>query len=136
MRTSHARHLDEIEFALRELAAEFDPNAVSLCEAPTMWETAVRAARFAEAIAILLAPRVEQSGGWKRKGFRSAAEQLAAGAGTSVTAARALLDTSRRVAEQPKTEMALRRGDLSLAKAELVAGAVEIAPESADELLA
>jgi hypothetical protein len=31
MRTSHVRHINEIEFALRELAAEFDPNAVALC---------------------------------------------------------------------------------------------------------
>jgi hypothetical protein len=135
MRTSHARHLNEIEFALRELAAEFDPNAVALCEAPRLWQTAVRAARFAESIALLLAPRVEAAGVWKRKGYRTAAEQLAAEAGTSVPAAQSLLGTSKRVAAQPKTERALRAGELSMPKAELVAGAIEVAPDAADELL-
>src|SRR5690349_4653673 len=113
MRTSHARHLNEIEFALRELAQEFDPNAVALCEAPALWHLAMRAARYAESIALLLAPRVEASEVWKRKGFRSAAEYFAADAGTSVTAARSSLETSKRIAEQPKTEARLRAGDLS-----------------------
>ena len=51
---------------------------------------------------MLLAPRVEAAGEWKRKGYRSAAEQLAADAGTSVSAARSMLETSKRVAEQPE----------------------------------
>ena len=45
MRTSHARHLDEIEFALRELVAEFDPDAVALSDAPKVWQTAARVVR-------------------------------------------------------------------------------------------
>jgi hypothetical protein len=135
MRTSHARHLNEIEFALRELAAEFDPNAVPLCEAPKLWQTAMRAAGLAESIALLLAPRVDEAGAWKRNGHRTVADQLAADAGTSVNAAQRLLDTSKRVAEQPKTERALRAGELSMVKAELVAEAIEVAPDSADELL-
>ncbi len=39
------------------------------------------------------------------------------------------------MAEQPKTERALRAGELSSAKAEVVAGAIEVAPDSADRLL-
>jgi hypothetical protein len=46
------------------------------------------------------------------------------------------LDTSERVAAQPKTEAALRAGELSSRKAEMVAKAVEVAPDAADELLA
>jgi hypothetical protein len=84
---------------------------------------------------MLLAPRVDAAGEWKRKGFRAAAEQMAADAGTSVRAARAMLETSKRVAEQPETERALRAGDLSGPKAELVTGAVEVDPGSADRLL-
>jgi hypothetical protein len=135
-RTSYVRHLDEIEFALRELAQEFDPVAIALCEAPRMRETALRAARFAESIAMLLTPRVEAAGSWKRKGLRSAAEELANEAGTSVSAARSMLETSKRIAGQPQTEQKLRAGELSGRKAELVASAIEVAPDAAEELLA
>jgi len=46
-----------------------------------------------------------------------------------------MLETSQRVAEQPKVEQALRAGELSPAKVALVAGAVEIVPDAADGLL-
>jgi hypothetical protein len=120
---------------MRELVAEFDPDAVPLCEAPGVWATVDEVERLAASVKLLLARRVEESGSWKRNGFQSAAGQLAAVAGTSVSAARSLLETSRRVATQPKTEGALRAGQLSMSKAEVVAGAVEVAPEEADRLL-
>ena len=71
----------------------------------------------------------------KRAGHRTAAEQLSADAGTSVTAAQRLLDTSKRIAAQPETEQAFRAGELSMPKAELVTGAIEIAPDAAERLL-
>ena len=136
MRTSHARHLNEIEWALGELVEELDPDAVPLCETSAMWQTAARVGCLVDALKILLARRVDESGVWKRGGFRSAAEQLAADAGTSVLSAQGLLDTSKRVASQPKTARALRAGDLSARKAEVVAKAVEVAPDAEDQLLA
>ena len=136
MRTSHARHLGEIEFALRELVSEFDPDAVALCEVPAVWQTAARVGCLVDALKLLLARRVEEAQAWKQKGAKSAAEQLAADTGTSVGAAQGLLDTSKRVAEQPKSEAALRAGELSAGKAEAVAKAIEIAPDAADDLLA
>src|SRR5262249_39367675 len=132
MRMSHARQLNEIEFALGEFVAEFDPNAVPLCEATAMWRRAVQAARFADSIAMLLAPRVDEAREWKRKGYRTAADMLASDAGTTVASARSMLETSKRVTEQRKTEQALRAGDLSVTNAELVAAAIEVAPEQAD----
>src|SRR5689334_14248965 len=110
MRTSHARHLEQIEFALRELVDEFDPNAVALCDARRWFQAADRIERFGAALKTLVAPRVDAAGSWKREGFRSTAEMLAADAGTSVSAARGLLETSHRVADQPKTERSLRNG--------------------------
>src|SRR5690242_10596275 len=112
MRTSHARHLGEIEFALRELVDEFDPDAVALCDAPKMWQAFARVAGLATSAQTLLARRVEEAEAWKRNGFKTAAEQLAADAGTSVAAARTMLDTSKRVVDQPKTAQALRAGDI------------------------
>jgi len=120
---------------MRELVAEFDPHTVALCEAPDMFRTADRVERFAACLKALLAPRVEEAGLWKRTGHRTAAKQLAADAGTSVAAAQRLLDTSKRMAEQPETEQAFRAGELSMPKAELVAGAIEIAPDVAERLL-
>src|SRR5690242_13195300 len=104
MDRGHARHFGDVERVLGELVAEFDPDAVPLCEAPRLWETLAGCARLVASAQMLLAPRVEEAGEWKRKGFKSAAEQLAAVNGTSVNAAQSLLETSKRVAEQPKTE--------------------------------
>jgi hypothetical protein len=135
LRTSQARHLNEIEFALREWVAELDPDAVAFCDAPRTWQQLARMKVLVESAMILLADRVDKSGAWKRRGFRSAAEMLAADAGTTVTTAKSTLETSKRVTDQPKTQQALRTGELSAAKAALVAGAVEVDPESADRLL-
>ena len=74
---------------MRELVAEFDPNAVALCEAPAMWQAlAIGWSGFAATVKVLLA-------GAGRSGRRMEAqratgrqrEQLAADAGTSITAA-------------------------------------------------
>src|SRR5205823_2297133 len=77
-----------------------------------------------------------RGGKWRGEGFRSAAEQLAMRAGSSVASAQAMLDTSKQVAAQPKTAQGMRRGELSAAKAKLVAGAAKVAPEAEDGLLA
>jgi hypothetical protein len=136
MDPSHARFLADIERVLHEYVEELDPDALPLCETPRIFREADQIERLAAAIKTLVARRVDESGEWKRKGCKSAAEQLAADAGTSVTAAQGLLETSKRVAEQPKTAAALRAGELSSRKAEVVAKAVEVAPDAADDLLA
>ncbi len=130
-----ARHLGDIECALSELVAEFDPDAVPLGEAPVLWEQFDRVERLAASAKILLARRVDEAGAWKRNGYRSAAEQMAVKAGSSVSSAQALLDTSKQVAGQPKTAQAMRRGTLSAAKAKLVSSAAKAAPECEDGLL-
>src|SRR3954470_2650823 len=135
MSRARARHLGDIECALQELVADFDPDAVALCEAPSMWQAFARVERLAASAMTLLARRGGEAQTWRREGFRSAAEQLATRAGTSVSSARSMLETSQRVAEQPKTARAMRAGELSAAKAEVVAGAVEIAPDCEEQLL-
>ena len=84
---------------------------------------------------MLLARKVEEAGRWKRGGYRSAADQLAGIAGTSLTAAKNQLETSKKVRKLPATQNALRKGELSAAKAEAIAAAAEIAPEAEAELL-
>jgi hypothetical protein len=99
MRTAHARHVDHVELVLGERVEELDPNAVAPCEAPKLWEQYAHVARFAESAMILLARRVDEAAAWKRNGFKSAAEQMAADVGTSVGATQGVLDTSKRVAQ-------------------------------------
>jgi hypothetical protein len=135
MDRGHARHFGDVAFVMRELVAEFDPDAVPLCDAPGLWATVDEVERLAVAVKVLLARRVEDAGAWKRQGHRTAAEHMAAMAGTSVPAAQSLLETSKRVAKQPETERALRKGELSARKAELVAAASDVAPDAADRLL-
>ena len=56
-------------------------------------------------------------------------------AGTSVGTAKNQLKTSKKVAKLPATEQALRTGRLSVAKAEAIAAAADVAPEAEDDLL-
>src|SRR2546430_2647169 len=135
MDRGHARHVGDVERVLRELVAELDPDAVALCDALPLWETYDRVERLAASAKLMLARRVEEAGTWKCKGFHSAAEQLATSAGTSVSASRSMLDTSKHVADQPEIERALRLGELSMAKAELVSSAVSVAPDEGDRLV-
>ncbi len=119
---------------LRPRLAALDPDAVPLFDAPALWSEFAELGRLAEAATTLLARRVDQSCTWRSEGFRSAAEQMASRAGTSVSAAKSMLETSVRVAEQPATAQALR-GGLSLTKAALVSRAAEVAPEAERQLL-
>ena len=118
------------------LVAKIDPDAVPSCEVTDLWSALDTIERRAAATKLLLARRVEDAGRWKRDGHRSAAEQLAGIAGTSVTAAKNQLETSKKVAKLPATANALRKGQLSAAKAEAIAAAAEVAPEAEADLLA
>ena len=60
---------------------------------------------------------------------------MANDSGTSITAAKNALVTSKRVRKLPKTADAMRKGDLSAAKAEAIADAASVAPEAEDDLL-
>jgi hypothetical protein len=106
-----------------------------LCEVTDLWAALDTIERRAASTKLLLARRVEEAGRWKRDGHRGAAEQLAAIGGTSVTAARNQLETSKRVRQLPATRDALRAGRLSGAKAEAIAAAAEVAPEAEADLL-
>ena len=120
----------EIDEFFRVLVSRIDPDAVPLCEVTDLYTALEVVKRRAESTMLLLARRVEEVGRWKRDGYRSAADQLAGIAGTSVGAAKNQLETSKKVAKLPATAQALRKGKLSPAKAEAIAAAAEIAPEA------
>jgi hypothetical protein len=112
-----------------------DPDAIPLCEVPTLWKEFARGERLMASAKTLLARRVEEGETWRRGGFRSAADQMASLAGTSITAAKGQLETSKRVRKLPKTANAMRKGKLLLAKVEAIAGAADVDPEAEDKLL-
>jgi len=130
-----ARDVREIDEFLAVLVGQLDQDAVPACEAFGLWSAFDAVERRAGAAKTLLARRVEDAGGWKRDGFRSAAEQLAIGSGTSVRAAKHMLETSQQVKKLPKTAHALRNGRLSGAKARVIAAAAAVQPDAEDRLL-
>ena len=127
---------DSIERNLRAVVAVLDPDAVPLCEATELWKAFGAIARLAGSAQTLLARRVEEGETWRKAGFRSAEEQLATLSGTSVTDAKKSLETSKRIKKLPNTANSMRKGELSAAKAEVIAGAATVAPEAEDRLLA
>ena len=134
-RRTFADDVREIDEFFAALVARIDPDAVPLSEVTDLWTALDAVERRAASTKLLLARVVEEAGWWKRAGKRSAADQLAAIAGTSVSAAKNQLETSKRIRKLPATARALRAGRLSAAKAEAIAGAAEVAPGAEDKLL-
>ena len=106
-RRSFADDVREVDEFFAVLVARIDPDAVPLHEVTELWTALDTVERRAAATKLLLARRVEEAGRWKRAGKRSAADQLAAIAGTSVTAAKNQLETSKKLRNRPATTKAL-----------------------------
>jgi hypothetical protein len=117
------------------IVGDLQPDAVPLPEAPVMWEELDRIERLTASAKTLLARRVDESLEWKRKGFRSAAEHLAAMGGTTIGEARDALTTSKLLPELPRTHDALRAGALSSAQTSSVATAAAADPGAESRLL-
>lgn len=130
------RQVTDLGKALRSQLARLTPGDVPVSEAAAMWEAYDSIERCAAAAKTLLAERVEQSRVWAREGDRSAAEHLARKSGSSLGAARAGLETSRKLRQLPATEAAVRRGALSRAQAETIADAAAVNPSAEQSLLA
>jgi hypothetical protein len=135
-RRTFADDMREIDEFFAVLVSKIDPDAIPLCEVIDLYSALEVVKRRAESTMLLLARKVDQAGRWRRDGHRSAAEQLAGIAGSSVSAAKRQLEASKQVAKLPATAKALRNGKLSAAKAEAIAAAAEVAPEAEAELLA
>ena len=83
-RRSFADDVREIDEFFAVLVARIDPDAVPLSEVTELWTALDTVERRAATTKLLLARKVEEAGRWERSGHRSAADQLAAIAGTSV----------------------------------------------------
>jgi hypothetical protein len=121
--------------AMRDLVGRLEPEAVALPEAPAMWQAFDGIERLAASAKTLLAARVDESGIWQRAGDRSAPEYLARKSGSALGSARTSLETSKRVRALPHTRSAMRRGELSRAQADEIAGAALADPGAERSLL-
>ena len=129
------RQVTDVGKVLRLQLARLAPADVPLSEAPAMWAAYDSIERCAAAAKTLLAERVEQARVWAKEGDRSAAEHLARKSGSSVGAARAGLETSKKLRGLPATEAAVRRGELSRAQAETITDAAAVNPGAEQSLL-
>jgi hypothetical protein len=118
-----------------QLAADLDPDDLPASYAPALWRELDRLERLVAAAKVVVARRVDDSLAWQREGFASAAEYLAAHAGTSVGAARKQLDTSKALPELPTTQRALLDGALSPDQSALIADAARVNPAAERSLV-
>ncbi|MDP1805467.1 MAG: DUF222 domain-containing protein, partial [Acidimicrobiales bacterium] len=123
LRLGLAAEVTEVDTALATALEGLDPDDVTAEEALRTFEALERIVRRASAGRTLLARRVDDSMQWKRLGYASAAEFLAARSGTSLGAARTEMETSRALAELPTTRARLLDGTISPAQGGVIAGA-------------
>jgi hypothetical protein len=124
-----------IETDVAAVAAAFDPDAVDAASVVPLFEALDRIERCASTMKTLLARRVDDVQQWKRSGYKSAAEYVAAKSGSTIAAAKDSLATSAKVAELPVVEDAMRQGKLSSVQATLVADAAAAAPSQQSRLV-
>jgi hypothetical protein len=136
LRLARAQDLRGLHLEFQAMVAGFDPDAVQLHDVPGLWAELAAMDRLVSSTKTLLARRMEDACTWQREGYRSAAEQVAAVAGSSVSAARTMLETSKQIEALPATADALRAGWLSAAKVEAIASAATDAPDAEAGLLA
>jgi hypothetical protein len=127
--------LAELRSATVALAADFDARVLSVTAARRVMRDATAIKNAAATIEALAAARVAEGGDWRRDGYRSPAEAVAAATGTSVGQAAEAMRTAEALEELPGVSAAARRGELSPQQAAAVASAAAVAPDEEERLL-
>jgi hypothetical protein len=127
--------LTDLKKAMRDYAVGFDANCLTTSSAQRAIATLGAIESIAQNLKALAAARVADTGGWRRNGHSSAAEELAKTTGTSVSSAREAIETGKRLLCQKSLQEKARRGDLSFAQASLISNAVEEDPGSESQLV-
>jgi hypothetical protein len=130
--TTKAHHL---RTEALQLACSIEPEVLTGDAAAALVEDLVVAEKAIAATRMLVAARVAQTDAWKDQGHRSAADWVAAKAGTSVDHAGEQLTCARRVQRLTATREALRAGCLSPTQAIAVADGASADPRAEDRLL-
>ena len=117
-------------------AAVASLDALAGADAARAFESLSELEKLAAAGKVLLAPKIAQSETWARAGHHSPEEWMARTSGTSMGAAKAAVETGKRLEQLPATASAVKSGALSLAQAAAVAEAAAANAASEEQLLA
>jgi hypothetical protein len=121
---------------LRRVLSRLEPALLSGPQAVSLVEWFATVERLAAAGKAKVAARAVATNQWRRSGDRSPEHWLARLSGTTVGAAKDVLDTARRLEQLPETDRAVRSGRLSPQQASAVAEAATADPHSERSLLA
>src|SRR5688500_4257966 len=110
---SVCNRLNEVVASARAVIAALDPNSLSGAQVSSAFESVVELEKLAAGAKVLLAPKIAQSETWARAGHRSPEEWMARTSGTSVGAAKAAVETGKRLEHLPATASAVKSGALS-----------------------
>lgn len=130
-----ATEVKELLVRARDVCARLDPACIGLAEVPGAFDDLVALDRLAGGAVTRMAARYDEAGAWKRNGTRSAEDDIGRKTGTGTSRARRKLSTSKRLRDQPKTDDAVRRGEVSDDQADEVSDGASASPEAEDELL-
>jgi hypothetical protein len=112
-----------------------EPRELTSAQVNAVLSQVVVLERMAASARVLLSKRAAETEQWKREGFRSAAEWLAAQQGTSTGRAKADIETSERLDGLEDTKEAMRDGLLSPDQAAAVADAATVNPDAEADLI-
>jgi hypothetical protein len=122
--------------SLAELAADFEPAALTRQQAMRALDDLGAIRRLVEGLLAEVAKRVADAGGDEKGGTRDAAQHYARAVGGDASEARRSMATAKRLEKLPATRAAVRAGELSARQAQMVAEAAEHNPGAEHELLA
>lgn len=129
------KDLSVLRASVTRYVEKFDPTTVTTAEAGRVVLLASAIEASILALKAVAASRAAEGDAWKRKGHRSAAEALARDTGTSVSAAKDLLEIGRRLQSQPHVDAAARRGEISTSQVSMITDAAEADPSAERGLL-
>jgi hypothetical protein len=116
-------------------AGSFDARLLTPAQAAEVVGLCAQIEASAASVKALAAARCAEGKEWERRGYRSAADQLADQAGMSPGAAKRALETGRRMADQPEVAQAALAGTLSMEQATAVSDGAAANPDKARELI-
>jgi hypothetical protein len=132
--------LAELKKAMAAYTAGFDAALVPPAQLPRLLSDAGAIEKMAVAVGSLVAARMAAGAGSSLPAKRALAERQAAQAvaqasGTSLGEARRSIEAGKAMADQPEVEAAAKAGQLSRAQASLVSGAAQANPGATGRLL-
>ncbi len=133
--TATTAEIVEVVARVHDLCRRLDPSTIPLHEVPDAFDALASLERLGGGAVLRMAARYDEAGAWKRNGAKSAEDDIARKTGTPTGKARRNLTTSKRLRRQPKTDRAVRNGDVSPDQANEVSDGADASPEEEDELI-